>query len=175
MNILVLSAGTRNKIIQYFKKAVGNGGLVIATDMSEFAPAVYEADKFYKVPRMTEEGYIDVIFDICKKERINGVFTLIDPELSLLAKHKDEFERLGVTVIGSTYELCERALDKMEMYEWLTEHGYNCAKSYTDKAKFYADVDAGLIDYPVFVKPVRGSASIAISKVYDKETIELLF
>ena len=29
--------------------------------------------------------------------------------------------------------------------------------------------------YPVFVKPARGSASIAISKVYDKETIELLF
>ncbi|MCR2020285.1 ATP-grasp domain-containing protein, partial [Blautia pseudococcoides] len=29
--------------------------------------------------------------------------------------------------------------------------------------------------YPVFVKPVRGSASVAINKVYDKETVELLF
>jgi len=175
MNILVLSAGTRNKVIQYFKKVLGDDGCVIATDMSEFAPAVYEADKFYKVPRMTEEGYIDVIFDICKKERISGVFSLIDPELSLLAMHKEEFASLGVTVIGSAYELCERALDKMEMFEWLAGHGYNCAKSYNDKAKFFADVEAGLINYPVFVKPVRGSASIAISKVHDKETIELLF
>lgn len=33
----------------------------------------------------------------------------------------------------------------------------------------------GKISYPVFVKPVRGSASLAISKVNDKETIELLF
>ena len=34
MNVLILSAGTRNKIVQYFKKAIGNGGIVVATDMS---------------------------------------------------------------------------------------------------------------------------------------------
>ena len=175
MNILILSAGTRNKIVQYFKKTVGENGKVIATDMSKLAPAVYEADKFYQVPRMTDPGYIDIIFDICKKEEVNAVLTLIDPELSLLAKYKENFARLGVTVIGSSYELCERALDKMQMFLWLTRHGYKCAKSYVDKDKFYEDINAGIINYPVFVKPVRGSASIAISKVYDKETIELLF
>ena len=120
MNILILSAGTRNKIVQYFKRAVGQNGNVVATDMSELAPAVYDADKFYKVPRMTDPGYINVIFDICRKEQIDAVLTLIDPELSLLAKHKADFEALGVTVIGSSYELCERALDKMEMFNWLT-------------------------------------------------------
>lgn len=175
MNILILSAGTRNKVVQYFKKAVGTAGKVVATDMSEIAPAVYEADKFYKVPRMTEPGYIDVIFDICRKEQIQAVLTLIDPELSLLAKHEADFAALGVKVVGSSYELCERALDKMDMFRWLTEHGYACAKSYTDKEVFFADVEAGKAKYPVFVKPVRGSASIAISKVYDKETVELLF
>lgn len=175
MNILILSAGTRNKIVQYFKKTVGEDGKVIATDMSKLAPAVYEADKFYQVPRMTDPGYIDIIFDICKKEEVNAVLTLIDPELSLLAKYKENFARLGVTVIGSSYELCERALDKMQMFLWLTRHGYKCAKSYVDKDKFYEDINAGIINYPVFVKPVRGSASIAISKVYDKEAIELLF
>ena len=175
MNILILSAGTRNKIVQYFKKTVGEDGKVIATDMSKLAPAVYEADKFYQVPRMSDPGYIDIIFDICKKEEVNAVLTLIDPELSLLAKYKENFARLGVTAIGSSYELCERALDKMQMFLWLTRHGYKCAKSYVDKDKFYEDINAGKINYPVFVKPVRGSASIAISKVYDKETIELLF
>ncbi len=175
MNILILSAGTRNKVVQYFKKTVGNTGKVVATDMSELAPAVYEADKFYKVPRMTEPGYIDVIFDICRKEQIQAVLSLIDPELSLLAKHQAGFAALGVTVVGSSYELCERALDKMEMCEWLTVHGYPCAKSYVDKDIFFADEAAGKISYPVFIKPVRGSASIAISKVYDKETVEMLF
>ena len=36
-------------------------------------------------------------------------------------------------------------------------------------------LEAGKVTYPVFVKPARGSASIAISKVHDKETIEQLF
>lgn len=175
MNILILSAGTRNKVVQYFKNALGTRGKVIATDMSELAPAVYEADRFYKVPRITEEGYMDEIFDICKKEKITGVLSLIDPELSLLAQYESDFAAIGVKVIGSSYELCERALDKMAMYEWLKGRGYNCARSYTDKEAFYADVDAGKINYPVFIKPVRGSASIAVSKVYDKESVEMLF
>ena len=124
---------------------------------------------------MSAPGYIDVIFDICKKEKIDGVLSLIDPELSLLAKHMDDFAALGVTVIGSSYDLCEQSLDKMQMFRYLTEHGYRCARSYVSKEAFYADVAAGVISYPVFVKPVQGSASISISKVYDKETVELLF
>ena len=175
MNILILSAGTRNKVIQYFKKALNGKGLVIATDCSTVAPAIYEADKYYIVPRMTEVGYIDVILDICEKEKISGVLSLIDPELSLLAENKVRFEKVGTTVIGSSYELCERTLDKMDMYNWLTAHNYKCAKSYTDKEEFYRDLDDGKAKFPVFVKPVRGSASIAISKVNDKETVDLLF
>lgn len=175
INILILSAGTRNKIVQYFKKTLGENGKVIATDMSTIAPAIYEADKYYIVPRITEPGYIDIILDICKKENISGVLSLIDPELSLLAENEEKFKNIGTTVIGSSYELCERALDKMQMFQWLRSHGYNCAKSYVDKNEFFADVKTGKANYPVLVKPVRGSASIAISKVFDNETVDLLF
>lgn len=175
MNILILSVGTRNKVVEYFVKSLSGKGNVVATDMSELAPAIYEADKYYIVPRMTDVGYLDIILNICKKEKIDGILSLIDPELSLLAKNNDKFKAVGTTVIGSSYELCEMSLDKYEMYEWLKDHNYKCAKSYMDKDEFYADVEAGKANYPVFVKPARGSASIAISKVYDKETVELLF
>ena len=175
MNILILSSGTRNKIVQYFKETLSGKGKVICTDMSILAPSIYEADQYYIVPRMTAPGYLDVILDICEKEKIDGVLSLIDPELSLLARNKDKFEAVGTTVIGSSYELCEMSLDKFEMFKWLINHGYKCAKSYMDKETFFADVAAGKAKYPVFVKPARGSASIAISKVYDKETVELLF
>lgn len=175
MNILVLSCGTRNKIIQYFKRELNGAGKVIATDMSPNAPALYEADVHYIVPRMTAPGYLDEIYDICRKEQVTGVLSLIDPELSLLALHEEEFHALGVTVIGSFYDLCERTLDKWQMFCWLKEHGYACAESYIDREAFYGDVRAGKINYPVFVKPIRGSASIAISKVQDQETVDLLF
>lgn len=175
VNILILSAGTRNKVVQYFRKTLAGKGTVVATDMSPLAPAIYDADKHYIVPRMSDPTYLDVILNICKKEGITGVLSLIDPELSLLAEYKAEFEALGTTVIGSSYELCEMSLDKFQMYNWLTAHGYRCAKSYMDKDAFFSDVDAGLIAFPVFVKPARGSASISISMVYDRETVELLF
>lgn len=174
MNILILSAGTRNKVVQYFRKAIAGNGLVIAADCSDIAPAIYDADRYYIVPRMSASGYLDVILDICRKEKINGVLSLIDPELSLLAEYAEDFKAVGTTVIGSSYALCEMALDKMQMYRWLVDHGYKCAKSYMDKDAFYADLEAGKIAFPVFVKPARGSASIAISKVYDRETLELL-
>ena len=59
MNILILSSGTRNKVVQYFKKALAGKGKVICTDMSPLAPSVYEADEFYTVPRMTAPGYLE--------------------------------------------------------------------------------------------------------------------
>lgn len=175
MNILILSSGTRNKIVEYFKKSVGQDGQVIATDCTNLAPAIYEADRYYIVPRITEAGYIDRILEICRKEKIDAVLSLIDPELSLLAKNTEIFKSVGTTVIGSSYELCEMSLDKFKMFNWLNGRGYNCAKSYMDKEKFYEDINDGKITYPVFVKPAKGSASISISKVYDKETVDLLF
>lgn len=174
MNVLIASCGTRNKIIQYFKRAMAGRGRVVATDCNPNAPALYDADCHYIVPRITADNYMDVIYDICRKEKIDGILSLIDPELSLLALHEKEFEALGVKVIGSSYELCERTLNKWEMYGWLTAHGYNCARSYMDVDAFLADVQAGVIGYPVFVKPAKGSASIAISKAEDEETVRLL-
>ena len=174
MNILILSCGTRNKIVQYFKRALKGAGNVVATDMSPYAPALYDADRHYIVPRMTAPGYPDVILDICEKEKITGVLSLIDPELALLAKYEDRFAQLGVTVIGSSYECCELAFDKMKMYHWLKEHGYLCARSYTDRAAFFEAVNSGLLSYPVFVKPVCGSASLSINRAADGETVNFL-
>lgn len=175
MNILILSAGTRNKIVQYFKKEFQGEDKVIATDCSKIAPAIYEADKHYIVPRITEDNYISVILEICKKEKISAVLSLIDPELSLLAKNNELFNQNGVIVIGSNYQICETTLNKWKMYLWLKTHGYKTAKTYIDKNEFYNDVNNGSIHFPVFIKPICGSASIAITKAYNMETVDLLF
>ncbi|MGN0278079.1 MAG: ATP-grasp domain-containing protein [Lachnospiraceae bacterium] len=175
MNILILSAGTRDKIVQYFKKAVGDEGKVVATDCSNLAPAVYEADKFYLVPRITAPGYLDQILDICKKEKIDGVFSLIDPELSLLAKEKEKFLAVGTVPIISDYELVETCFDKYRMFEMLQKMQIPTGKCFMDKEDFYRAEERGEISYPVFVKPVRGSASIHINKVSSRKEIEVLF
>jgi carbamoyl-phosphate synthase large subunit len=175
LNILILSCGTRNKIVQYFKRELSGKGQVIATDCSELAPALYEADKHFIVPRMDDKGYLDVILSICEENNVKAVLSLIDPELSLLAEHRQAFMDIGTAPITSDYEVLEMCLDKYKMYQFLIENGFKTVKSYIDKEQFYSDVEAALVNYPVFVKPVKGSASINISKATSKEEIELLF
>ena len=175
MNLLILSCGTRDKVVQYFKEAFAGEGRVICTDCSPYAPALYEADAHYIVPRITEPGYLEVIYDICRKESVTGVLSLIDPELSLIAEHEETFRRLGVALVGSDFECCERTLDKWSLYCWMREHGYPCAKTYKTPEAFRQDLDLGAIHFPVFVKPMKGSASIQIAKADDMETTEFLF
>lgn len=84
MNILILSCGTRVKLVEYFKQA-GNGfENVIATDCSSYAPALYIADKYYIVSKMTETNYMDEIVNICKLEKVGVVLPLQEEELLLI-------------------------------------------------------------------------------------------
>lgn len=175
MNILLTSVGTRDKLVQYFKKEFKGIGKVIATDMSDIAPAIYEADNYHLVPRIDNPSYIDEIINICKEEKIDCLLSLIDPELSLIAKNKKRFLENGVTPLISEYDKVELAFDKYNMYKYLTENGFKTAKSYIEKEEFYEDLENKKISFPVFVKPRKGSASINISKVTTKEEIELLF
>jgi len=175
MNILILSCGIRNKIIQYFKRESRGKGIVIATDSSLLAPALYEADKFYIVPPISDPNYIEKILDICKENKVKAVLSLIDPELSLLAKYKEAFLSIGTTPVISDYDTVEMCFDKYRMYNFLTREGFKTAKTYISKEEFYRDIENGSISFPVFVKPRNGSASLNIRIVSGKEEIDFLF
>lgn len=174
-NILILSCGTRNKIVQYFKKELGVQGKVYATDNSELAPALYEADEQFIVPRTDDPYYLETILNICKDKEIDGVLSLIDPELLLLSEHKEKFLEIGTTPIISSFELIKKSFNKYEFNEYLKDNGFNYMKCYIDLESFYKGYNMGDIEFPVFVKPVKGSASINISKVDSKEELETLF
>lgn len=175
MNILILSCGSRNKIVQYFKNELEGKGLVVATDCSRFAPALYEADRYFIVPRIDDKRYLDIILNICRDNKINAVLSLIDPELTLLAEHKQDFLDIGTMPIVSDSRAVELCFDKYAMHEFLTGNGFRTARSYIDKDAFFKDLDIGTIGFPVFVKPVKGSASININKVASRDEIEMLF
>lgn len=175
LNILILSCGTRNKIVQYFKKELSGKGQVIATDCSILAPALYEADKHIIVPRMNEEGYLECILSICRDNKVKAVLSLIDPELTLLAENNKAFLDIGTIPIVSNLEVIEKSFDKYKMFEFMVQNNFQTVKSYIDEDQFYDDLETGDIAFPVFVKPVKGSASINISKVTTKNEIKVLF
>ncbi|MBQ7841634.1 MAG: ATP-grasp domain-containing protein [Lachnospiraceae bacterium] len=177
MNILILSCGTRNKLVRFFKETLKNrpeGGNVIVTDCSEWAPALYEADAFHIVPRMTEPGYLEHILDICKKEKVNAVLPLFEDELDLIAQNRQMFEAEGIVPVVSEKETVALCRDKYLFYQHLVKNNIPALPTCLGLEEFDAMYAAGKMDFPVFVKPVNGCGSVGISKVEDRELLEIL-
>lgn len=175
INILITSVGRRTTLLEYFKRELQNIGNLVAVDCSNLAPALYVADSHYIVPRIDDPNYIDTIKKICKKEKITAILSLIDPELSVLAKCKEEFKGIGVTTIVSPYEACELWLDKYAVSRFCKENGYNFAKTYNSLIDFEKAIQNKEIDFPVFIKPQRGSASLNINKARNMEQAKTIF
>ena len=171
MNILILSCGTRNKVVQYFRKAFAGIGSVVATDMSPYAPALYEADKYYIVPRMTAPGYIEVILDICRKERIDVITTLIDPEIEILANNRALFEEMGITVLAPYRETAELCFDKYKLFLHLKDRGITTPYTCASLEETLAALAENRLSLPLFVKPRTGSGSVGARRV---ETVDQL-
>lgn len=174
MNILFCSAGRRVELLKDFRKSMDEGDRIIAADLSNLAPALYVADVHYLVPRIDDPSYLDTILDICRKEKINAVTTLIDPEIELLAKNRARFEEIGVEVLAPYTETAELCFDKFKMYQYLTAHGVPTPDTWGNYASAMAAIENGDLAFPVFVKPRTGSGSVGARKVQDAETLKAL-
>ena len=172
MNCLMLSAGRRCELLKDFRKTMGDNGKIVATDISVTAPAIYMADKYYIVPRIDDDNYIPTILDICKKEEIQAVTTLIDPEIMILAEHRKEFEEIGVEVLAPYKETAELCFDKFRMFQYLKEKNIRTVLTYGDIESFEEGIAKKEIDFPVFVKPRRGSGSVGARKITSMEHLK---
>ena len=167
MNLLFCSVGRRGELVKDFKDSLKEKVTVIATDNSPYAPALYLADKHYIVPLVRAKNYIDVILDICKKEKIDAVTTFIDPEIEILAKNRKLLEELGIIVLAPYENTAKLCFDKYEMYKYLIENNIKTVKTYGGYIEFLNDYKKNNISFPVFVKPRTGSGSVGARKVLD--------
>lgn len=169
MNILMCSVGRRGELLKNFKKSMSEGSKIVATDLSPYAPALYFADKQYLVPRIDDPSYIDTIINICKEEKIDAITTFIDPEIEILAKNRNRFSELGVEVLTPYEETANLCFDKYKMFKKLSECGIPTVMTWGTIEEFNASRDAGIVDFPVFIKPRTGSGSVGARKVcnYD--------
>jgi carbamoyl-phosphate synthase large subunit len=171
MNYLFCSVGRRGELLKDFKKSIPNGSVLVAADNSPYAPALYLADKQYLVPRIDDASYIDVVLDICKKEKISAVTTFIDPEIELLSKNRARFAEIGVEVLAPYEETAALCFDKYEMFKFLKKEGIDTVMTWGTLADFDVDYKANKVAFPVFVKPRTGSGSVGARKVVDYEQL----
>lgn len=172
MNILFCSAGRRCELLKDFKKTLDGNVKIVVTELSKFAPALNFADKAYIVPKINDENYMNVILDICKKEEINAITTLIDPEIEILAANRDKFKSIGVEVLAPYKETAELCFDKYKMFKYLKENDINTVNTYGCLDDFEKDYENNKIIFPVFVKPRNGSGSVGARKINDISTLK---
>ncbi|EEI82819.1 ATP-grasp domain-containing protein [Anaerococcus tetradius] len=172
MNILFCSVGRRCELLKNFKQSLGNKSKIVATDMSKTAPAIYFADKYYIVPPIAEEGYIDKILKICQAEKIDVITTLIDPEIKLLSENRDRFNDIGVLVLAPDLNTANIFFDKYRTYLELKKLGINTVLTYDSIDNFKIGFKNKEIKFPVFVKPRQGSGSVGARKITNFKDLE---
>lgn len=175
MNILFCSVGRRAELLKNVRQSMGGKGKIVVTEMSETAPALYFSDAYYIVPAITDSNYINIILNICAKEKIDAIVTCIDPEISLLAENRKKFEEIGVEVLAPKVETAKLCFDKFRMYEYLTECGVPTVKTFGDINSFEKALNCNEIGFPVFVKPRTGSGSVGARKVSSLTELKKAF
>lgn len=174
MNILFCSVGRRCELLKDFRKTMGDKGKIVVTDMTNIAPAIYFSDKHYMVPGIDDPKYIDIILDICKKEEIDAVTTLIDPEIMLLAKNRERFSEINVEVLAPYEDTAKICFDKYKFYKYLSQNNIDTVLTYDNFEDFKVGMKKGKIEFPVFVKPRVGSGSVGARKVADLDELKIL-
>lgn len=171
MNILFCSVGRRCELLKDFKKSLGEEVTIVVTDNSPYAPALAFADISYQVPLIYDESYIPELIEICVREKINVMTTLIDPEIAILAQHRGKFEQLGVEVLVPFLDTARLCYDKYKMFCYLKEKEIPTVITYGSLQEFQTAYECGKITLPVFVKPRTGSGSVGARKI---DTLKLL-
>ncbi len=175
MNILVTSAGRRVKVIQYFRNAFRNIGKVIAADCDYKASALYFADEFELIPRIDNENYIQEVINVCKGHKVNAIVSLLDPELEVLAKHKDIFTENEVQLILSPHEMVDMSFDKQKTHDHLSKLEIPVVPTFSGKDSFIETIENGEYNYPAIVKPGKGSASLGLFEVNNENELNNIF
>jgi carbamoyl-phosphate synthase large subunit len=126
-------------------------------------------DRPHVVPRLTDGGYLPMLLDICRAEAVDLVFPLIDPDVPVLAQHRDVIAAVGTSVVVVDAAAAAIAEDKWQTYKWFQSIGIPTPPTWLP-----AQVHPTHVPYPVFVKPRRGSASVQCFKAHNPRDLWFL-
>ena len=169
-NILITSAGQRVKLTQIFMESVQTLKLdskVFTADLNpRLAPACYISDKTFSVCKCTDASYIDQLYELCIKNKINIIIPTIDTELKILSENKDTFQKDGIFIIVPDLYFISICRDKRKTYKYMESIDITMPKL----------IDLNNPHFPMFAKPYDGSLSTNIHVIQSGEdlTTEIL-
>lgn len=164
-NILITSAGKRVSLVKFFQKELKKyhkDSKVYTTEKNPMmSPAAHISDGCFKVSRVTSNGYISELLNICLKNSIKIVIPTIDTELIVLAKNKDLFKSYGISILVSDIDFIETCRDKRNTYQLFDQLRINYPKLINKISP----------TFPMFAKPYDGSLSSNLHIINSPEDL----
>jgi len=154
--ILLTGVGKRYDIVSCFARLTRT----VAADSSPLAPAQYAAQVRVAVPMIEDPDYVPTLQRLCEQHGVGGVLPLTDLDIEVLAR-AGENGLLPALVPSS--EVARATYDKYETHLLLER------LELPSPPTVLADADLSELEYPVMVKPRRGSGARSIHRAADAE------
>jgi carbamoyl-phosphate synthase large subunit len=152
--ILLTGAGKRYDIVSCFAALTKT----IVADPSPLAPAQYAAHVRAAVPAMDDPDYVPALAALCAQHDVGAVLPLTDLDIEILARALEE-QRLPALVPSA--EVARATYDKYETHLLLGSLGLPSPPT------VLPGDDLEALEYPVMVKPRRGSGARSIHLAHD--------
>ena len=152
--ILLTGVGKRYDIVSCFAALTRT----VAVDPSPLAPAQYAAQVRAAVPRIDDASYVPALVELCERHGVGAVLPLTDLDIEVLALAR-EGGLLPALVPSSA--IARRTYDKYETHLLLGELELPSPPTALPEH----DLDA--LEYPVMIKPRRGSGARSIHFAAD--------
>jgi carbamoyl-phosphate synthase large subunit len=152
--VLLTGAGKRYDIVSCFAELTRT----VVADPAPLAPARYAAHVRASVPLIDDPGYVPALEALCEEHGVGVVLPLTDLDIEVLARARAD-GRLPALVPSA--EVARATYDKYEAHLLLER------LSLPSPPTVLGDEELDAIEYPVMVKPRRGSGARSIHLARD--------
>lgn len=165
--ILITALGTVNAgaIIDSLKK-YDSSIYIYGADINQKRNIVNSkyVDTYHVFPSSVDDSdkYLNFVLEFCQANKIDYIFSVIDEEVFNFSKNRMKFESIGTKLCVADYETIKTCHLKNCFSDWMSEN----FEEYMIKTYQYENLKSD--NYPLFIKPIEGRASIGCRKIENK-------
>ena len=160
INILFLGGAKRVSLAEHFIKAgerLGQKINIFSYELQKECP-IAAVGTVIIGKRWKDEALAEDLIEAIQNNQINIILPFVDPAVEIAALERDIRPDLFIPV--SDLEICSVMFDKKKSEQWFVDNGIAIPKSYQPNDE---------LEFPIIIKPRRGSASQGIEIINSWE------
>jgi carbamoyl-phosphate synthase large subunit len=168
INVLIPSAGAGpcTAVIKALKSQKTLKLKVVSIDKDPLAAGLYLSDKYYLVPASDDPAFMDNVIRICRKEDINIIIPIFEPETPVFAKNAVMFERLNIKVLVNEPGVISIMNDKLKTYDFCLKNSIVAPKIYSPE-----ELKKRKATFPILLKPEMGVGTKGMLKIDNQKEL----